>query len=121
MTEEIDSLSLTGRIVLLSVTALETDGGTPAHTGEVIRASGDHVGDVEAETVGKLSEAEVNRTLNDLEDAGLVETASRDDTSPVGKGRPAYRLGVDAGEVLDTLDEDDDVGALADRITAHQQ
>lgn len=121
MTEEIASLSLTGRIVLLSVTALEADGETPAHTGEVVRASSDHVGNVEAETVGKLSEAEVNRTLNTLEDASLVDTAARDDTSPVGKGRPAYRLDVDAGEVLDALDEDEDVGALVDRIAAHQQ
>lgn len=116
MTESIASLSLSSRVVLLTLTNLSQDGETPAHTGEVIRANADHLDAVEAETLGKVSEAEVSRALNSLEDEGLVEIVDSDDTSPVGKGRPAYSLTVDAGTVLDALTDDTDVAPLADRL-----
>jgi Cdc6-like AAA superfamily ATPase len=116
MTDEIETLSLSGQVVLLSMTALAEADETPAHTGTVIQASAEHVEAVDADTLGKLSESEVNRALNRLEDAGLVETAPLDDASPTGKGRPAYELGVPAGTVLETLGDDEDVASLADRI-----
>ncbi|MFT4921069.1 MAG: Cdc6-like AAA superfamily ATPase [Haloarculaceae archaeon] len=115
---KIRSRSLSEKVVLLSMADLELSGTTPTHTGEVIRATKDHVDAVEADTMGKLSESEVNRALNRLEAEGYVEIAETGDTSPVGKGRPAYTLGVDVEAIIDALADDDAVGHLADRVAS---
>lgn len=112
MAEHIASLPLSGRVVLLSMTQLSLSGETPVHTGQVIQATKEHLEVVEADTIGKLDEAEVNRALNSLEADDIVEMADVDDTTPVGKGRPAYTLSVDIDTVLDTLDDDDEVAPL---------
>ncbi|WP_302082664.1 hypothetical protein [Salinibaculum rarum] len=119
MSADITSLSLTGRVVLLTVTHLSQADETPAHTGQVIRANADHLDAVEADTLGKVSEAEVSRALNRLEDEGLVEMASQSERSPVGKGRPVYSLAVNTETVLEDLADDDDVAPLAERVADH--
>jgi len=116
MTDDIASRSLSSRVVLLCLTDLELRDSAPAHTAAVVRATSERIDDVDADTLGKLTEAEVNRTLNRLEADGLVEMADRDDHSPTGKGRPAYSLAVEVETVLDALDSDDDVGRLAARV-----
>jgi Cdc6-like AAA superfamily ATPase len=118
MPEEIESLSLSCRVVLLSVTQLEQTGETPVHTGQVIQATKNHVDAVDADTLGSLDEAEVNRALNRLEADSLVEMAELNNSSPVGKGRPAYSLDVSAEVVLETLSADEAVASLADQIRA---
>lgn len=117
MADDIDTLSLSSRVVLLTVTHLERTGETPAHTGEVIRASSNHLEPVEADTLGKVSEAEVSRALNRLDSKGFVEMVSTNNTSPVGKGRPVYTLDVDATGVLDDLADDPEVAPLVDQLT----
>jgi len=117
MTEDIETLSLSGQVVLLTVTHLSRHGETPAHTGEVIRTSGDLLEDVDIDALGTVSEAEVSKALNRLEAAGFVEMADHDDSSPVGKGRPAYRLAVETETVLETLNEDDAVAPAVDEVT----
>lgn len=115
MTDDITSLSLSSRVVLLAVTHLEEADETPAHTGQVIRAAKDHLESVDAETLGRVSESEVSRALNRLEDADLLGMAN-DDPSPVGKGRPSYALEVAPGTVIDALADDPEVEPLVDRI-----
>jgi predicted transcriptional regulator len=116
MSDTISSLSLSGRVVLLTVTHLSQRGETPVHTGQVIRANGDQLESVDIDTLGKISEAEVSRALNRLEDEELVTMAEQDDTSPVGKGRPAYTLDVDIDDVLDALAADDTVAPLVEQV-----
>lgn len=116
MSDAITSLSLSSRVVLLTITHLTQNDETPAHTGQVIRANADHLDAVEADTLGRVSEAEVSRALNRLEDKGLVEMASQREKSPVGKGRPAYTLAVDIETVLDDLADDDAVGPLVEQV-----
>lgn len=116
MSDTITSLSLSGRVVLLTVTHLSQSEETPVHTGQVIRANADQLESVEVDTLGKISEAEVSRALNRLEDEALVEMADNDDTSPVGKGRPAYTLAVSVDEVLDALADDENVAPLVEQV-----
>ncbi len=116
MTADIAELKLSGRVVLLSMTELSLAGETPAHTGKVIRATTQHLESVDADTIGKLDEAEVNRALNRLEAESYVEMANSDSTSPVGKGRPAYSLNVDIDTVIEALEDDDEVAPLANKV-----
>lgn len=116
MSADVESRSLSGRVVLLCLADLEASGTTPAHAAEVVRATRSHLDSVEADTLGTLSEAEVNRVLNRLEAEGLVEMTQPDASSPVGKGRPAYEPAVAADEVVDALRDDADVGRLARRV-----
>lgn len=116
MTDDIASRSLSERVVALCVADLERRGETPVHTGRVVRETSDRLGSVDAETLGKLSEAEVTRALNRLEADGVVEMHDPDDRSPTGKGRPSYSQSIQTGTVLDALSDDDDVGRLVDRI-----
>ncbi|MEF8785089.1 MAG: hypothetical protein V5A45_04085 [Haloarculaceae archaeon] len=116
MSDAITSLSLSSRVVLLTVTQLSQNGETPAHTGQVIRANADGLDAVDADTLGKISEAEVSRALNRLEDEKLVEMANQREKSPVGKGRPAYTLAVDIETVLDELADDETVAPLVKQV-----
>ena len=118
MPDEIETLSLSCRVVLLSMTQLAQMGETPVHTGQVIQTTKNHIASVDADTIGNIDEAEVNRALNRLEADSLVEMAELDDSSPVGKGRPAYSLDVSAETVLETLSADEAVASLADEIRA---
>lgn len=118
MADDISSLSLSSRVVLLSMTQLSLDGETPAHTGQVIRSCTEHIETVDADTIGKIAEAEVNRALNRLEDEGFVTMDNIDEASPIGKGRPAYALSISGGTVLDELEDDDEVGPLASQVAS---
>jgi DNA-binding transcriptional ArsR family regulator len=117
MTDDIETLSLSGQVVLLTVSHLSKRGETPAHTGEVIRTSGDLLDGVDLDALGSVSEAEVSRSLNRLEAAGLVAMADQDDSSPVGKGRPVYKLTVDVETVMTTLREDDTLAPVVEDVT----
>ena len=116
MSVDITSRPLSDRLVLLCLVDLELSGATPAHAGRVVRATRTDVDAVEAETMGRLSEAEVSRTLNRLNADGLAEVADPGDQSPSGKGRPEYALAVGPDTVLDELADDDQVGSLAGRV-----
>lgn len=115
MAGAIEELSLSGQAVLLTMAGLALADETPAHTGQIVRATTEHLDSVEIETVGTLGEAEANRALNRLEAEGFVEMTSGDRTSPVGKGRPAYVLSTDTRRVLETL-ADEAVAPLAEEI-----
>lgn len=85
--------------VLLGLVHLESDGSTPAHSPAVEDAC-DAVPDPDADVVGRLSEAEVSRTLNTLEAKDVVESVTNTNRSPAGKGRPKYTLATAPDAVL---------------------
>jgi DNA-binding transcriptional ArsR family regulator len=118
MSHDIDGLSLAQRVVLLSVSHLDADGETPAHANEVTRIAAEYADALDQDTIGKVTEAEVDRALNALEAEGIVMVPELDDTSPIGKGRPAYELTDDDTAVLDALGEDDRLAALVAEIDA---
>lgn len=102
---EFDDLTLPQRTVLSSVAALEADGETPAHANVISQACRELA--EELDDVGTLTEAEVGRALNALEAEGFVSVPSMEDTSPTGKGRPAYELAVDVETVREALAADE--------------
>lgn len=112
---ELDSASFSTQVVLTGVLELAFDEETPAHAGEIRATCTQALETVESDALGTVTEAEVSRTLNELEAEGLVE-GSRDDTSPTGKGRPKYELGVQAEAVRGALEGDDRIAPLIDRL-----
>jgi hypothetical protein len=113
---DLESTTLTHRVVLLGVAELSGRDAVPAHAGEVVSTCVDRVDEVEGDVLGRVSEADVARALNQLEDAGLVERADVGDTSAVGKGRPAYVLPMGTDALCDTLADDARLAALVDHV-----
>lgn len=113
MTDRVDiaETTLTHRVVLAGLASLDESDGTPAHAGEVRRVCTADLDAVDADVVGTLDEAEVSRALNELEAEGLV-TASTDDTSATGKGRPRYTLAVETDALVATLADDGRLDAV---------
>ncbi|WP_415382974.1 hypothetical protein [Halosimplex sp. TS25] len=118
--EDLESASLSTQVILAGVTELATRDETPAHAGEIRRTCNAAMDAVEGDVLGTVTEAEVARTLNELEAAGLVD-GTRDATSPTGKGRPTYRLAADVGSVRARLADDERAAPLADRIDSIDQ
>ena len=118
MTEltDVESTTLTHRVVLLGVAELSGRDNVPAHAGEVVSTCIDSIDTIEGDVLGKVSEADVARALNELEDAGLVERAEVGDTSAVGKGRPAYVLPLGAETLCESLDDDTRINGLVDHV-----
>ncbi|MFC4543954.1 PadR family transcriptional regulator [Halosolutus amylolyticus] len=100
-----DSLSLTDQAVLLGVVALDRDGETPVQTPELRQVCKTRLDGVET-VVGTLTEADVMRSLYRLEDEGIVEEIAGSETSPTGKGRPAYALNEGPDAIVDAVDDD---------------
>lgn len=107
---QLDGLTLPQRVVLLGVSNLSADGETPAQANEVVRTCRELAESIEE--VGALTEAEVGRALNELEAEGHVAAPSMGETSPTGKGRPAYELAESGAAVREELLDDDQVSDL---------
>lgn len=116
MDEAIESTTLSERVVLLGVTELAEHGETPVHSSTVKRACVERLDEVEGDVVGSLSEADVVRALNQLEDDGLISRVTVENPSPVGKGRPTYELSPDPDGVLDALADDDRIARLVGEV-----
>ena len=113
---DVESTTLTHRVVLLGIAELSEGEEVPAHAGDVAGTCLDSINAVEGDVVGHLSEADVARALNELEDAGLVERADVGDTTAVGKGRPAYSLSMGAESLCESLADDERLGGLVERV-----
>jgi hypothetical protein len=113
---DLTAATLTQRVVLLGVAELTGREETPAHAGEVVSLCIDRLDRVEGDVVGRLSEADVARALNELEATGLVERAEVGDTSAVGKGRPAYVLPMGVDRLCEAYDGDDRLAAFVDHV-----
>jgi DNA-binding transcriptional ArsR family regulator len=114
----VESTTLTHRVVLLGVAELSGRDDVPAHAGEIVSTCIDNIDGVEGDVLGRVSEADVARALNELEDAGLVDRAEVGDTSAVGKGRPAYVLPMGADQLCAALADDTRLEALVEHVRA---
>lgn len=97
---DIESTSLTERLVLLGLAALHHQEETPAQTHELCETCRERLPGESESVVGTVDEPDVMRSLYTLEAEGFVEEREPDATSPVGKGRPAYTLAVDPDAVV---------------------
>lgn len=112
MRGELESMTLVQRIVLGCLVDLEAAGETPVNTAEIREVVADRLADGDVGAVGTLSESDVIRALNALADTLFVDEERPDDRSPVGKGRPVYRLAVDTADLRAELATDDRVRAV---------
>jgi hypothetical protein len=108
--EALQSATLTQRVVLVSLAALSREGTPPFDPTDVRSACDDRFRDPDGPVVGRVSEADVMSALNELGASDLLEEVDREDTSPVGKGRPTYALAVDPGTVLEAYAADERIG-----------
>jgi len=112
----LDSTTLVQRLTLIGVGSLSTRGETPAHAGRIARVCDEQAESIDVEVVGRVSEAEVTRALNELDAAGFVDTADAGERSPVGKGRPAYDLDCDPETLVERFESDDRLERVLDRL-----
>ncbi|WP_254528220.1 hypothetical protein [Natrinema gelatinilyticum] len=105
-TSAFDSISRTDTVVLLGVAALAREDETPVQTHDLRKHCQQHLSTVETEVVGTITEADVTRSLYQLEEVGLVDENEPTATSPTGKGRPAYTLTVSPDVVYEEVDDD---------------
>jgi predicted ArsR family transcriptional regulator len=112
----LDSTTLVQRLTLIGVGSLSVRDETPAHAGRIVRTCAEQVEAIEGDVVGTVSETEVSRALNELDAAGLVDTADTDDRSPVGKGRPAYELSCEPQALVEQFESDDRIERLLDSL-----
>lgn len=110
------SLSLSNRVTLLGVTALELEDETPAHAPSVRRRCRMHAEALEDVVVGTFDEATVARSLNELDTNDHLARVERSEPSAVGKGRPAFELADTPTAVLDALADDDAIGPAVDSL-----
>lgn len=118
MSEAIDAATPFQRFVLLAVLELDHDGQTPVYSFDVRDRCAARLDDLAADRFGGVTREDVIKALSALEAEGVVSEADRDDESPVGKGRPAYALAVDAETALDALDDDDALAPVVERLRA---
>lgn len=101
----LESTSLTERLVLLSLLECGGDGEGAVQAHELCRTCRTLAERAEEPIVGKVSEADVIRTLYSLEADDVVAEFEPEGTSPVGKGRPGYELDVPEDVVLEAAGE----------------
>lgn len=102
----IESVTLTERMVLLAITDAEVCEETPVASVDIGPRCRDLCEDVGTELVSSPGEPEIMRSLSVLGAEPYVEEVLQE-ASPVGKGRPQYRLSVGIDAVLDALAEDE--------------
>lgn len=95
---ELSDRPVAQRVALLTLAHLTRRDRVPAHAGDVVRTTRSRLDEANIDALGRVGEAGLSRALNRLEADGLVETTNGE-ASPVGKGRPAYRLVVDVAAV----------------------
>ena len=98
----LESASLAERLVLLSLLEVESE---PAQTHDLRRTCLSLAEEADDPVVGRVSEAEIIRSLYSLEAAGVVDEHEPEETSPIGKGRPQYELTVEEEVVLEAARE----------------
>ncbi|MFA9415023.1 hypothetical protein [Natrinema sp. HArc-T2] len=103
---QFESISLMNQAVLLTVAELARQDETPVQTHDLRKRCQEQLADVDTEVVGTISEADIIRSLYRLEDEDLVDEIHQSETSPTGKGRPAYTLAVPETAVYDGVDEE---------------
>ena len=111
-----DSLSVTERLVLLSIADAERNGETPIESLALKRRTREIADVSETPVVGEVSERDVMRALNALGAEPYLEEI-RSDTSVSGKGRPKYALDADPETVFEELGADDQLGEAVEQFS----
>lgn len=115
MTETaVESATPFQRFVLVAVADLTYQGEEAVHSYDVKRVCEEYTDAIEQELFGGVTRRKVIAALSALTEVGVLEETTV--SSPVGKGRPAYRLAGEVDEVLDTLTDDDTVGPIVARV-----
>ena len=112
-TEPLESTTLTERLVLLSLLEVESE---PAQTHDLRRTCLSLAEEADDPVVGRVSEAEIIRSLYSLEAAGVVAEHEPAESSPSGKGRPKYELAVEKETVLDAARERSALEGIVDDV-----
>lgn len=105
MGDPIEGTNLEERVVLLALSTRERAGETPATAVDIVGTCRDYLDAVEADVVGRVTEAEVSRALHSLAATAIVEE-QRENRTATGKGRTRYALGTDASTVFEQLSSD---------------
>lgn len=103
---QFDKISLTEQVILLAVAAQHRDEETPVQTHDLRHICQSQLEGVDTEVVGTITEADVMRSLYSLEDSGFVKEVETNQTSPTGKGRPAYTLALALDDVYEGVNDD---------------
>jgi predicted ArsR family transcriptional regulator len=101
------------RFVLLELAELDAADETPAFDYDVKEMCEARIDDLASEPFGGVTREQVIKALSKLEAGGLIEQATIEGASPVGKGRPAYRLAGDRATLIEALSDDEVLGVLA--------
>lgn len=107
-----ESTTFVQRIVLCCLVDLAENDRTPVDSAAVRETARKLLEDADGSPIGIVSEADVTRALNGLVEMGLIEEHRSEDRSPVGKGRPKYRLDVNAEEIRGELRDDEEMSPL---------
>lgn len=102
----LEGTSLTERLVLNELAALERNGRTPVQAMDVLGRCRERLEQLDEVAGGRLTEGELVRACRTLRDRGVVSEIQPDATSPVGKGRPAYELDAETETVQSVVRED---------------
>ena len=107
---------VTERLTLLALVWLADRGETPAHAEDVYTTCQTQLGEAPTDPTDEA----VVRHLKRLAETEYVEQTRVDDQSPVGKGNPAYRLGVDVEIALEPFETERQVVSLVESIKTEQ-
>ena len=116
MNQALGSVQSFEQFVLLSVVELSADGETPARSYDVTETAKARMDELDRPPFGGIERQEVISALGNLAAAGLLTKTETED--PVGKGRPAYELAVEADDAVESLTDDEVVGPYAQSLAA---
>lgn len=116
--EAIEEATPFQRFVLLAVLELDRTGATPVYSFDVRDRCVERLEDLAVDRFVGVTREEVIKALSALAAADLLAEERPDGESPVGKGRPAYSLAVDATVALDALAEDDALAPVVGELRA---
>ncbi|MFC4248645.1 hypothetical protein ACFOZ7_17230 [Natribaculum luteum] len=112
----LESASLTEQLVLLGLVELNHRGRTPAQPHELRKTCCTQLPSDGDGVVGSVSEADVMRSLYQLEANDLVAEETPDTTSPTGKGRPYYSLAIETESILEAVDDQSPLEDVVDEL-----
>ena len=107
-----ESTTFVQRIVLCCLVDLDEDDRTPVDSAVIRETARELLESADNAPVGSVSEADVTRALNGLVESKLIEEHRSEDRSPVGKGRPQYKLRVETKTLRSELEADEEMAAL---------
>lgn len=107
-----ESTTFVQRIVLCCLVDLAEDDRTPVDSAVIRETARELLESADNAPVGSVSEADVTRALNGLVGSELIDEHRSDDRSPVGKGRPQYKLCVGTDTLRADLEADNELASL---------